>query len=91
MGDLEQKDMEFIRRKKAIEYKYAEPYLSPCTNPELENENHLRSRVREGLEYLSCDEKADMMKEKHDAYYDIYTPSYASSPNLGMAGSVFRE
>lgn len=84
MNQLDEKDREFISRKKTIEYNYAQPYMPPCANSQFESEPELRSRVREGLQYLDGEERADMQQDLHRAYYSIFTPEYYSSPNMGL-------
>lgn len=86
MRHLDEKERQFISRKKQIELRYARPYMPHCMNPDLETEEQLRSRVREGLQYLSDEERADMMQDKHRVYYEIFTPSYQTSPNKNMGG-----
>lgn len=81
MNELDAKEWKFLSEKKNIQYNYSRPYMPPCTNPQMETEEQLRSRVREGLQYLSDEERADMHQDIRRVYYEVFTPEYASSPN----------
>lgn len=80
MNELDQKDRQFIQERKNIEWSYARPYMPPSPNPAHETEVELRERVREGLEYLTEEERTDMKKDIRRVYYDIFSPSCSSPP-----------
>ena len=61
-------DLEYIRRKKRIEYEYAEPYLTPVARPSQQSEADLRKRVRNVLTMLPRREQLELRNELRHAY-----------------------
>lgn len=61
-------DREYIRRKKRIEYKHAEPYLTPVADPSRQSEAGLRKRVRTALAELPRREQLELRNELRHAY-----------------------
>ena len=80
MNELDEKDRQFIQEKKNIQWSYARNSMPPCPNPAVETEEQFRKRVREGLEYLSDEERANMRQDIRRAYYDIFSPSINAPP-----------
>lgn len=58
--------IEYIRRKKAIEYQFAEPYMSPVVEPV--SEPQLREKVRAALMELPKSDWVEMQCELEQAY-----------------------
>lgn len=71
-----EKEREYIRRRKNIQYRYAKKYFPPAPDEDTESEEHLRERVREGLQYLSTSERVEMRAEMKAAYEDVYGESW---------------
>jgi len=61
----------FIQAKKQIEYEYAEPYLKPVANAEMESETELRERVRAAIEGLPEQDRWQMWADKREAYREL--------------------
>lgn len=63
--------MEYIARKKQIEWEYAQPYLEPVAAPSLETEPERRQRVREALSQLPEGERMKLSADLRREYREI--------------------
>jgi len=63
---------EYLKRRGALQYQYAKPYMHNMFDPSNATERELKREIKEGFEYLPPDEIANYKQDLASIYKDVF-------------------